>query len=145
MVTCAPSVSVLQRATFTPTVVACVCAPSASVFHRVTFTPTVTGQEGKQKTTANNRTHTDGKIHVYTEMHVGHVPDVVLRLSCTGAGGGGRLLVACACAPAVSQCSIGRHLLRLHVVVCSPSVSRCSIGRHFSSPVVAWAPAVSDS
>ena len=37
-----------------------------------------------QKTTANNRTHTDGKIHVYTDMHVGHVPDVVLRLSCTG-------------------------------------------------------------
>ena len=27
--------------------------------------------------------HTDGKIHVYTDMHVGHIPDVVLRLSCT--------------------------------------------------------------
>ena len=44
---------------------------------------------GHAETTANNRTHTDGKIHVYTDMHVGHVPDVVLRLSCTG---GGRLL-----------------------------------------------------
>ena len=44
----------------------------------------LTGPEGMQKTTANNRTHTDGKIHVYTDMHVGHVPDVVLRLSCTG-------------------------------------------------------------
>ena len=46
----------------------------------------LTGLEGMQKT-ANNRTHTDGKIHVYTDMHVGHVPDV-LRLSCTGGGGG---------------------------------------------------------
>ena len=46
----------------------------------------LTGPEGMQKTTANNRTHTDGKIHVYTDMHVGHVPDVVLRLSCTGGG-----------------------------------------------------------
>ena len=25
-------------------------------------------------------------MHVYTDMHVGHVPDVVLRLSCTGGG-----------------------------------------------------------
>ena len=39
-----------------------------------------------QKTTAKNRTHADGKIHVYTDMHVGHVPDIVLRLSCTGGG-----------------------------------------------------------
>ena len=36
----------------------------------------LTGPEGMQKTTANNRTHTDGKIHVYVDMHVGHVPDV---------------------------------------------------------------------
>ena len=42
----------------------------------------LTSPEGMQKTTANNRTHTDGKIHVYTDVHVGHVPDVVLRLSC---------------------------------------------------------------
>ena len=33
----------------------------------------LTGPEGMQKTTANNRTHkhTDGKIHIYTDMHVG--------------------------------------------------------------------------
>ena len=50
----------------------------------------LTGPEGMRKTTANNRTHTDSRIHVYTDMHVGHVPDVVLKLSRTG--GGVRLL-----------------------------------------------------
>ena len=28
----------------------------------------LTGPEGMQKTTANNRTYTDGKIHIYTDM-----------------------------------------------------------------------------
>ena len=46
------------------------------VIHLITFLPSkvkgqryyLTGPEGMQKTTANNRTHTDSKIHVYTDM-----------------------------------------------------------------------------
>jgi len=48
----------------------------------------LTGPEGmqKQQRITGRTGHTDGKIHVYTGMHVGHVPDVVV--GCLVQGGG---------------------------------------------------------